>query len=72
MCNKREYEFYNGRCWMCNEDTKVRYKNLFIIGSEGTDLCWPCEKKVHQLIQEYRRAVHIKKRDEILKRKGKL
>jgi len=41
-----------GRCMICHRNTNIRYKNLFVIGSEGLDVCWPCEKKILECVRE--------------------
>jgi hypothetical protein len=64
---KDEHE--DGKCYACRQETKVRWKNLYTIGSEGTWLCLPCELKiVHFLIDQSRNAM-IKERDLIKKKK---
>lgn len=40
------YEYTEGKCYACKEIKPVRWKNLYTIGSEGTDLCIECEMKV--------------------------
>ena len=40
-----------GRCYACGQDTEVRWKNLYTIGSEGTWLCMACEIKVVKLLR---------------------
>ena len=46
---KEDHEL--GRCYACGEDTEVRWKNLYTIGSEGTWLCMPCELKVVKFLR---------------------
>ncbi len=41
-----------GRCYACNKDTQVRWKNLYTIGSEGTWLCMKCELIVVNLLRK--------------------
>ena len=41
-----------GRCYACDKDTDVRWKNLYTIGSEGTWLCLPCELKVVNMLRD--------------------
>ena len=45
-------DHYDGRCYACRQETKVRWKNLYTIGSEGTDLCLPCELEVVNFLRD--------------------
>jgi len=42
---KEDHE--DGKCYACQEETKVRWKNLYTIGSEGTWLCMECVRITH-------------------------
>ena len=44
-----------GRCYACQEDKPVRWKNLYTIGSEGTWLCMECEMKVVNMLRNMAR-----------------
>ncbi len=59
-----------GRCTICHEDKPVRHKNIYIIGSEGTDICMDCEKELLRFL-EGRRRHHALRRKEIYKAKKK-
>ena len=41
-----------GRCYACGEDKPVRWKNLYTIGSEGTNLCIECEIAVVNFVRQ--------------------
>ena len=41
-----------GRCYACGKEKPVRWKNLYTIGSEGTDLCLKCELVVVDLLRD--------------------
>jgi hypothetical protein len=60
-----------GRCGACHEETEVRYKNLYTIGSEGTWLCMPCEMVVVNLIQSMSQCAMRKNKQRILAAKRK-
>ena len=64
---KEMYEYYPGKCTICGKETDVRHKcDLWLIGSEGTDMCWPCEKEMLVFLRE-RSHYHIQKRKEEFK-----
>ena len=46
---KEDHE--DGKCYACQEETKVRWKNLYTIGSEGTWLCMECEIFIVQMLR---------------------
>jgi hypothetical protein len=41
-----------GVCYACKKDTQVRWKNLYTIGSEGTNLCMSCEMVLVTLLRK--------------------
>jgi hypothetical protein len=55
------YSYFDGRCSICGDKTEVRHKNIWLIGSEGTDMCWPCEKAMLRFL-ENRKHKFIEKR----------
>ncbi len=63
-------DHYDGRCYACRQETKVRWKNLYTIGSEGTDLCLPCELEIVNFLRSKARDSIIKERD--LRKKKKI
>ena len=65
---KEDHE--HGRCGSCHEETMVRWKNLYTIGSEGTWLCMPCEMVVVDLIRSMSMCALKKKKRKILKSKS--
>lgn len=55
------YEYFHGICTICGSEDDVRYKNIFLIGSEGIDICWTCEKDLLEYLDERRRSFTFKK-----------
>jgi hypothetical protein len=53
MCNS--WEYFKGQCNICKKDTDVRHKNIWLIGSEGTDMCWSCEKDMINFLEQRKR-----------------
>ena len=51
-----------GRCYACGRDKPVRWKNLYTIGSEGTNLCMECELKVVNMLRRMARDAMLAKR----------
>ena len=64
------YEYFEGRCSICGFEGDVRHKNIWLIGSEGTDMCWPCEKAMLNFLNE-RKAKFIHEKLEILRAKAR-
>jgi hypothetical protein len=54
------YEYKPERCNICGEDKDVRWKNLYLIGSEGIYICHPCEMDLLEYLRkksrEFQRA----------------
>lgn len=48
--------YFEGQCTICGNNTKVRNKNIYIVGSEGTDMCWPCEKDMIDYLDKKKRT----------------
>lgn len=46
------YEYFDGRCSICGFEGDVRHKNIWLIGSEGTDMCWTCEKAMLKFLEK--------------------
>jgi len=62
-----------GRCYACRKEAPVRWKNLYTIGSEGTDLCLPCELKVVRMLCDMSSKAMLAERDAYqAKRKARL
>jgi len=53
MCNSIDH--HDGQCSICGDKTKVRYKNIWLIGSEGIDVCMPCEKHMVKYLEDRKR-----------------
>lgn len=69
------YEYAEGKCYACKEIKQVRWKNLYTIGSEGTDLCIECELKVVNFVRNLARTANkaiIKERKKSLQFKKDL
>ena len=64
------YEYFEGKCSICGFEGDVRHKNIWLIGSEGTDMCWPCEKDMLNYLNN-RKRYFIHKHLEELKKKHK-
>ena len=62
------YEYFDGMCSICGEETEVRHKNIWLTGSEGTDMCWPCEKAMLDFLNA-RKAKFIHEKLERMKAK---
>jgi hypothetical protein len=58
-------KYFEAQCHICRAKTEVRWKNIYHMGSEGLDICWPCEKKVLNFIEEMKRGYHRKRVSEI-------
>jgi len=53
-----------GRCYACGQDKPVRWKNLYTIGSEGTNLCMECELKVVNMLRKMAMGATLAKKEE--------
>jgi len=40
-----------GRCHCCHEDTQIRWKNIYHMGSEGLWVCMPCELMIVNFVR---------------------
>jgi len=65
-------EYEEGKCYACKENKQVRWKNLYTIGSEGTNLCIECEIKVVNFIRELATKSTIEKIQRIKNKKMSL
>lgn len=61
---------YQGRCWMCQEPGEIRNVDLYVIGSEGLNVCHKCEMKTVEFVRQQWHVVNEQKRQEMLERKG--
>lgn len=50
-----------GYCMICSEDKPVRNKNIYIHGSEGTDMCIDCEMDMVDYLRRKSRGFFAKK-----------
>ena len=60
----------SGVCYACRKHTQVRWKNLYTIGSEGTNLCMPCEMILVNLLRNMAREAHLARVRAIKQLKG--
>ena len=58
-----------GRCHCCHENTMVRWKNIYHMGSEGLVICMPCEMEIVNLVRRLSREAAIRKIREIHRKK---
>ena len=58
-----------GHCTLCFKETNVRWKNLYTIGSEGTWMCLPCEKKILRFCDKMMLEAARQRKADFLKRK---
>ena len=63
-------DHYPGICYACKKTTQVRCKNIYTIGSEGTDLCMSCEMVVVNLLRTMAREATRERVRLIKLRKG--
>ena len=59
-----------GKCHCCHEDTSVRWKNIYHMGSEGLWICMPCEMKLVHLVRRLSMEAIRKKMALILSEKN--
>lgn len=62
-------ETFNGTCMMCLKDKEVRNIPLYIIGSEGLDICHDCEMDVVRYIRKRRTSSARVRKAEFLKKR---
>jgi len=59
-----------GQCYACGLDKPVRWKNLYTIGSEGTNLCLECELIIVNMLRNMARDALRAKVKEIKERRA--
>lgn len=59
------YKYFQGRCSICGYEGDVRHKNIWLIGSEGTDMCWPCEKAMNKFLDDRKRRFTFEKLEKL-------
>jgi hypothetical protein len=59
-----------GICYACKKNKPVGWKNLYTIGSEGTDLCMKCEMVIVNLLRTMAREATIERVKLIKQKKG--
>jgi hypothetical protein len=59
-----------GHCFICKTEQEIRNIDLYVIGSEGLNLCHPCEMNLIEHIRSLAgQATEKKKQDFLAKRK---
>jgi len=58
-----------GICYACREKKPVRWKNLYTLGSEGTNLCMECEMILVNLLRKLAREATLAKRQKYIERR---
>lgn len=58
-----------GICYACRKEKPVRWKNLFTIGSEGTNLCMKCEMVLVNLLRDMAREATLAERQKYIERR---
>jgi len=62
----------NDRCFICESDDDItHFPHIYVIGSEGCDLCLLCRITITETIRDMRSAVTRAKIKQIKKEKGK-
>ena len=60
---KDSYEHYDGICGICHREKKVRWKNIYLVGSEGLDMCMDCERDMLRYLRNRSHEFLIKKKE---------
>ena len=60
---KDRYGYEDGRCTVCGNETKVRWKNIYLIGSEGTDMCESCERDMLRYLRDKSRFFAMERKE---------
>ena len=68
MADSSRYE--KGCCTCCRKDGDVRWKNLWVIGSEGIWTCHKCEMTIVRFIRDMMRDATRARKAEFLKQRG--
>lgn len=63
------YGYNQGRCTICGEIGSVRHKNIYLIGSEGTDMCESCERDLLKYLRDRMREFTMKRKREFMSRR---
>ena len=70
MCFKDRFEYEPGTCMVCHENTDVRWKNLYVIGSEGLSVCHKCEMKIVRHVEFMMREAASERKAAYLRKKS--
>jgi len=57
------------RCMICDSDKQVRSVDLYVIGSEGLDICHTCEMILIGFIRSLMQVSSVAKKNMIMRRK---
>ena len=64
--------YVEGKCMMCLENKEVRHINLYIIGSEGFDCCYECERELLKFIRNKRHEAGKRRKEKFRNRMPQL
>ncbi len=56
-------------CMMCGITAKLKHFDIYIIGSEGLDICKSCEMEVVEFVREKRREYGIRRKEKFKREK---
>lgn len=57
------YDYTKGQCTICRAETDVRWKNIYLIGSEGISICIDCEKKLLGFLENLSRKFALARKE---------
>jgi hypothetical protein len=60
-----------GICMICRDITEIRHISLYVVGSEGLDVCHSCEMNIVHFVRDLIYDKAKKKMAAILVQKGK-
>lgn len=69
---KNGYDYEPGQCLICKQHTDVRWKNLYVIGSEGVNICHKCEMEIVHFVENRMMSHHRERVKEIKNAKSRL
>lgn len=62
-------EYVKGQCTICRAETDVRWKNIYLIGSEGISICNSCERGLLEFLQNLSRKFALARKEEFKKKR---
>jgi len=57
-----EIGYFNGKCSMCGNVKNIRFKNLYVTGSEGINICIACEIQILDFVRHLMREASENKK----------